>query len=392
MKILYISSMVDSETYKRSFTKEKKPMHAANKYHTLICKGLAENGVSVNAYSVLPINRSNCDKWIVRASKKNISENFKIKYSSLFNLPIFKNIHIFIKSFFKGIFLPRNIVIIYDALLISASLGVAYGAKISGKKIVGIVTDLPKFQPISQNEKMLAINEKLLRMADGYIFLTEQMNGVVNVNNKPFTIVEGLVDSEMISRRHADFDPSKKRILYAGSLKKIYGIKRLCEAFLKCALPNEELHIYGDGDYVPELLELIENNQKNNILFHGNRPNDEIVEAELHATLLVNPRPTEDEYTIFSFPSKIIEYMVSGTPVLTTKLQGIPMEYDEYLFYFDDKKIDGLELALRSILDMETDVLFEKGRRARDFVLQKKSNLIQSKRIIDFLKSNYMGV
>ena len=52
--------------------------------------------------------------------------------------------------------------------------------------------------------------------------------------------------------------------------------------------------------------------------------NDEIVRLQCEATLLVNPRPSDKEFCKYSFPSKTIEYMASGTPVLMTKLPGVP--------------------------------------------------------------------
>ena len=48
MRILYVSAMFDDKTYAELFTKEKKPMHAANKYYTLLSRGLAASGAEVN--------------------------------------------------------------------------------------------------------------------------------------------------------------------------------------------------------------------------------------------------------------------------------------------------------------------------------------------------------
>ena len=53
------------------------------------------------------------------------------------------------------------------------------------------------------------------------------------------------------------------------------------------------------------------------------------------AKLLINLRNPEDKYTKYSFPSKTFEYMVSGTPFFTTKLEGIPSEYYNYLYCID---------------------------------------------------------
>lgn len=380
MRILYISSMFDSETYKRIFTKEKKPMHAAVKYHSLLSKGLAENGVFVNTYSSLPANRENCDKLYV-SSPAHTDGNLKTQYIASFNLPVIRQLQLMLKSFFKSLFMPRDTVVLYDALVVSAAYGAVMGAKLSGKGCVAILTDLPKYMPIAQDEKMLRLNEKLIEKADGYVFLTEQMNEVLNRGEKPYVVLEGHVDIAMNAKEHLPFNDEKKKVLYAGTLKKIYGIKNLCESFAAVSNENEELHIYGDGDYAPELAELIVRHP--NIVYHGNCLNEVVVEAELDSALLVNPRPTEGEYTRFSFPSKTLEYMVSGTPVLSARLQGIPAEYDEYLYYFDDKSEDGLKVALREILDKSSSELCERGNSSRSFALEKKNNVCQAKHVLE---------
>ena len=145
---------------------------------------------------------------------------------------------------------------------------------------------------------------------------------------------------------------------------------------------NSELHIYGDGDFANELKDLA--NKHNNIVYHGNVLNQEVVKAELDAYLLVNPRPSNDEYIKYSFPSKTLEYMVSGTPVLTAKLAGIPCEYDDYLWFFEETD-DGLENALRNILSEDCDVLESFGRKSRDFALKNKNNISQASKVIELI-------
>ena len=383
MNVIYLSSMFDDETYKQLFTKEKKPLHAANKYHRLLCKGLAANGAEVKALSVLPTNRANCDKKYVKVSPKK--GEFSQKYLSFFNLPGLRQLSLFFGSFFSVLFSKRKSVLIFDVLMIFPSAGALLAAKLSGKKSIGIVTDLPHFMPVAAKKSMFKFNLFLMRRANGYIFLTRQMNDVANKKNKPFAVLEGHVDSDMASRYHAPFEAEKKQIVYAGTLAKIYGIKNLCESFVKGNFADAELHIYGDGDYADELKRLAE--QAGNIIYHGNRPNGEVVEHELKSHLLVNPRPTAGEFTKYSFPSKTLEYMVSGTPVLTARLAGIPEDYDPYLYYFDDTAEDGLKNALTDILSKDFGELFAKGSAARSFALKNKSNISQSKKVLDFIEN-----
>lgn len=43
-----------------------------------------------------------------------------------------------------------------------------------------------------------------------------------------------------------------------------------------------------------------------------------------NADVLVNPRQNDDEYTKYSFPSKNIEYLMTGNAVMAYMLDGIP--------------------------------------------------------------------
>ena len=114
------------------------------------------------------------------------------------------------------------------------------------------------------------------------------------------------------------------------------------------------------------------------IQYMGVAPNAEVVAAELDASLLVNPRPTHEEFTKYSFPSKNIEYMASGTPLLTTKLPGMPKEYYP--------SVEGYAKALESVLAQSDEELYVFGEKAKDFVLEKKNSFEQAKRVIELIK------
>ena len=111
--------------------------------------------------------------------------------------------------------------------------------------------------------------------------------------------------------------------------------------------------------------------------------NTQIVDKEMEATLLVNPRPTDEEYVKYSFPSKTMEYMASGTPVLTTVLPGMPKEYHPYVYLLEDETADGIAEKLRQVLEQSDEALFQKGCEARNFILERKNNVIQAQKILE---------
>ena len=78
--------------------------------------------------------------------------------------------------------------------------------------------------------------------------------------------------------------------------------------------------------------------------------------------------------------------MVSGTPLLTTKLPGIPDEYFDCLFTADDFSAGKIAEKMVDILSMPEDELKDFGAKAREFVLTNKNSYIQSGKILEFIK------
>jgi len=79
---------------------------------------------------------------------------------------------------------------------------------------------------------------------------------------------------------------------------------------------------------------------------------------------------------------------VSGTPVLTTILPGMPKEYHEHVFLFDqDETVEGYSKVIKRVLSMPEEELKLKGEQARQWVLNNKNNNIQAERIKAFINS-----
>ena len=175
----------------------------------------------------------------------------------------------------------------------------------------------------------------------------------------------------------------KRTILYAGTLMEKYGIKNLVDGFIEANLLDTQLVIYGNGPYAERIREL---EARYDIHYKGLASTEVVVEEEKKATLLVNPRPTHEEYTKYSFPSKNMEYMATGTPILTTQLPGIPKEYKDYVYYFEGERVSEFAKSLKAVMAHTDSELQEMGSKAKHFVLSGKNNYIQGNRIINLIK------
>ena len=106
---------------------------------------------------------------------------------------------------------------------------------------------------------------------------------------------------------------------------------------------------------------------------------------------MVNPRQNNEEFTKYSFPSKTMEYLSSGIPVVAYKLDGIPDEYDQYIQYVADDSIESLKKKLVEVCEMTREERQELGNIGRNFVLMKKNSTIQVRKIREMIDSVLRG-
>ena len=387
LRIIYASCLVSKKKNKELFENNTYTGFQVQKFHQLLCHGFAFNKCDIQILSALPVTRKNCNKIFIKKDYEKEGSIF-FNYLTVINLPILKNIFIILAAMIEMFKLAKckdNVFLMADCLNQSVSFGAVIASKILGIKSIGIITDLPDF--LSDKGKN-NFNNMIIKMFNNYVLLTDEMNNYIVDNithkNKPYIVIEGSVDYTILNEITCE-KYEKKVCMYTGTLAKIYGIEYLVKGFIKANVLNSELHIYGDGDFKNELIDLCKKNS--NIKYFGTKPNEYIVEEQKKATLLINPRPSNEEFTKYSFPSKNLEYMASGTPLLATDLPGIPDEYKRYEYIIENENIEGIANMFRYVLNLTDAELRKKGKMAQEFVLGTKNNIIQTKKIMEWLNN-----
>ena len=258
-----------------------------------------------------------------------------------------------------------------------------------------IVGDLPNeyghnYEKIKRGLKNCLLKDRgeksmeLVKYFDSYVLLTEHMKYPLKIMNKPYVVIEGIVDTNRACHLNQNIKLNKKIIMYAGILNEQYGIKTLLEAFSEIKDENYELWLCGNGD----MNEQIKNKsvEDKRIKFFGYVSKNKLIELEKEITVYINPRTNEGEYTKYSFPSKTMEYLASGKPVIMYELDGIPEDYDDYVFYVEDNTSIALKNKIYEVCSKSGRELYKIGLNAREFVLNKKNNITQAKKIIELLK------
>lgn len=397
MKITYLSSVCSQTRFDDLVKKGKINTQFQNqKFHHLLLKGLAQfpdNNITVISYYPL-IRKGN---RITRFDSE-VEDSVKYVYPKHINIPIINHISKFLGTYR---YLVKNEaskgVIVCNIMNYEECYAAIIYRMLHHTKICAVTADVPGLTSGSGSRNGALWKRVLTKWLsplyvrsrsryDAYMFLASAMNGVVNKKNKPYIVIEGISDlsmQEAINNMTGKFH--KKTIMYAGGLHEEYGIELLLNAFEKIKNPDVELRLYGRGNYVQEIERISESDPR--VLYMGVVSNSEVVQAQMCAHLLVNPRPTEAEFVKYSFPSKIMECMASGTPLLTTRIPSMPQEYYPFVYLIKEETVDGISRVLSELLSFPDEQLYQKGCEAKNFILENKNYLAQGKKLNDLLCS-----
>ncbi|MBE6209743.1 MAG: glycosyltransferase family 4 protein [Rikenellaceae bacterium] len=255
-----------------------------------------------------------------------------------------------------------------------------------------IVPDLPEFMSGSRNPiyRLLKsfdryiINRTLIHI-DGFVLLSNAMAMPMKVGNKPRVLVEGIYSQQKpIQRNEMVATKNEKVVLYTGTIEERYGLRDLFDAFTQIEGEEYRLWICGGGE-TDMINEYICKDRR--IIYFGTLPRERVLEMQRDATLLVNPRHRNEEFTKYSFPSKTMEYMASGTPTLMCKLESIPEEYNKHLFFFEDESVAGMSNRIKELLDAPSEEMMKFGELASRFILENKNAKEQTRRILEMIEN-----
>lgn len=253
-------------------------------------------------------------------------------------------------------------------------------------KLCIVVPDLPEYMSERSGIKKIIFSligwfsYGFVNRADFIVALTDDMFERFR-KGLPGVVIEGMASEDL-------FLISEKRnigsyFLYTGTLDRRYGLKRLVDSFLEANLVGCDLYICGDGDDRIYVESLALNNKC--LRYFGQVDREVVLSLQRNAALLINPRSNEEEYTKYSFPSKTIEYMASGVPVLMYPLKGVPKDYFDFCYLIPSGS-SGLKDKLIELSRLPIEELENKGQAAKNFIFEKKMPASQIQKLLDEMK------
>ncbi|MBN1777462.1 MAG: glycosyltransferase [Clostridiales bacterium] len=284
-------------------------------------------------------------------------------------------------------------VVIYSLYLPYMRAAAVVKRRIPDLKACMIVTDLPGDLGVASGRQGIMKKIEYMRgrksiwlvaEMNGLIMLTKQMAVPLFALHQKLCVIEGMTAAINAEPEPIDMpDDARPAVLYTGTLNRELGIDILLNAF--SGMSEYQLWLCGKGDMEDAIREA--QAKLDNIRYFGFVRQAQAVYLQGKAAILINPRTNGGIYTRYSFPSKTMEYMRAGKPVLCCRLDGIPLEYDEYLNYIKPQDAQGIRDAVRGLMALPQHERDGIGRRASEFVLKEKNNITQGKKALDLLRS-----
>ena len=382
--------------------------YAPDTFQSALIEGLANTLSEINVINIpflgsFPINYksalSPADKVFTYSFKQGKAKIINKQFLNLTYLKLFTIEYVAFRALKKFInnSTKSNIV---NILIYSVNLPFLRAAKRikdqnNKVRITVIVPDLPEFKNdtnLSTLKRWLYsydthISDSLYASIDGYVLLSKHMKERIPIDGKPNVIVEGIYTDDLTHSVLKDNVLNEnKSIFYSGTLAKRYNIMNLLDAFNIIKDSNVTLKICGAGSCGSEIKRRAQADPR--IKFLGTLPHEEVIELQRKSTLLINPRTPEGDYTRYSFPSKTMEYMASGTPTLLYRLDSIPDDYYNYCFSIsNDYTPENLARKIEELLSIPSEELIALGASARKFILENKNAESQGKLIAGLMNS-----
>ncbi len=184
----------------------------------------------------------------------------------------------------------------------------------------------------------------------------------------------------------------KRWVVYTGSLNSPAGFTILMTAMRKVVLSAPDAHLVfaGPAPYLSELpTVMIEKNKlKQSAVYLGLLNQREVIDLLAAADVLVMPKASSTVNDA-GFPTKLAEYMASGTPVVATKVSDIG-EYlidGKHAFLCLPGNVNALANAIITALDATPETMDDMSKSAQQLAMEIFDVNVNCCRIIEAMDS-----
>lgn len=369
--------------------------YALSKRFHLYAKGLIENNQDVKI--LIPKPTDTINKPLNNNTSgfyDNVEYKYFWKHTTRSDYFFIRRWHDFIGVIMTGIFFIRKKP---DIVITSTFSNIAFWywrliTNVFSIKFIREKNEVDFLHLEVLTNKQIKIAKRNNKWFDGFIFINKQLreytNNVLRIK-KPSIIIPILV---------RDFKKKENKvnnntILYSGTyVERKDGVITLLKAFSKLVKTNKKLKLIMTGspekspDYAVIMQTIKSNELQNNIQFTGYLNEMDLQSLVNKSEILLVTKP-DNRQNRYNFPTKLGEYLISGRPVISTKVGTIGnLLTDEENIFFAKFDANNIANKIQYILD-NAESANKVGENGRNFAIEKFNYYYQSKQMIEFFKT-----
>ena len=158
-------------------------------------------------------------------------------------------------------------------------------------------------------------------------------------------------------------EPPARAVYFAGALSEPAGVNLLLDAIPHVTDPTLEFWFSGRGTLEDRLKQQAASDPR--IRFFGFVTEEQYSSMLQQAAVLVNPRPSRLLENRYNFPSKLMEYLAAGRPVLSTATSDVAEHYGCDVFVLEDETPEGLARCIERVVAAPAEERAAVGARGR---------------------------
>ena len=158
-------------------------------------------------------------------------------------------------------------------------------------------------------------------------------------------------------------EPAARATYFAGALSDAAGVTLLLDAIPHIQDPAIQFWFSGRGPLEERLKQQAASDPR--IRFFGFVTEHQYSDMLQRAAVLINPRPSHLLENRYNFPSKLMEYLAGGRPIISTATSDVAEHYGSALTVLTDETAEGLARCIKHVVDTPTEERAAAGARAR---------------------------
>jgi len=358
---------------------------AGNMFQTQLVRGLARSGLfDIEVFSARPVpSYPNSQTLLFSRGRTQLGPSIAVRLLPFPNLTPLKQIVLGFDVLFVLVAWAwrkrkqKRVVITYN-LSVPPGVFTLVAARLGGAKAVVSVNDINIPGQTVPRSALFRFDYQLQRWLlprfDGYLVVADQI-ATDFFPGRPYIRIEGGVDSAFLDRTQQRHETTKQTdglvLAFAGWLNEANGIPLILEAFELIPERTLFLRIAGTGPLQKSVEESARRDPR--IEYVGLLDSAGVADLYAQADVLLNVRLTKALDTRYFFPSKLIEYLGSGVPTITTRVAHAETEFVGLAYVLGDESPQGLADLISRVASQSPEERTQLARRARAYVSTHKT-------------------